>query len=92
MNKENLIKKISKEAGIKKADSNGIFDRVIELISKELKKGKEVTIENFGEFKIVRNEMKIILKKKNNKIVYPPKDSIVFIPDNKLTDKLNADE
>ena len=92
MNKENLIKKISKEAGIKKDDSKGIFNRVIELMSKEIKKGKEVTIENFGEFKIVRNEMRIILKKKNNKIVYPPKDTIVFRPDSKLTDKLNTDE
>lgn len=92
MSKENLIKKISKEAGIKKADSNGIFDRVIELMSKDLKKGKDVSIENFGEFKIKRNEMRIVLKKKNNKIVYPPKDIIVFYPDNNLTIKLNSDE
>ncbi len=92
MRKENLIKKISREAGIKRSDSNDILNKVIDLITKDLKKGNNVTIENFGEFRIVRKEMKVVMKKNNNKIVYPPVDTIVFIPDNSLTENLKQDE
>jgi nucleoid DNA-binding protein len=92
MNKENLIKKISKETEITKKDSNDIFDKVIELISKDLKRGKNVVIDNFGEFKIEREEMKIGIKKNGNKIIIPPKDIITFEPDKILKNKLNEIE
>jgi nucleoid DNA-binding protein len=92
MNKDILIKKISKEAGIKKKDSNDIFDKVVELIAKELKRGKNVSIENLGEFRITREEMRVEIKKNKNKIIIPPKDKIIFEPGNILKNKLNEIE
>lgn len=80
MNKENLIKKISKDSKIKKKNCHKIFGKVIELITKDLKKGESVLLEGFGEFRIIRDEMKILIKKDRNKIVIPPKDLITFIP------------
>lgn len=89
MNKENLVKKISKEAKIRKKDSNDIFDKVIELITKDLKRGQNVIVENFGEFRIVREEMKVLMKKNKTKIVIPPKDVVIFEPDKNLIAKPN---
>ncbi|MDQ3022077.1 MAG: HU family DNA-binding protein [Bacteroidota bacterium] len=84
MNKENLVKKISKKAGIKKKDCSNIFDKVIQLIIKDLKKGKNVNIDNFGEFRIIREEMKVLIKNNKSKIVIPPKDIVIFEPDKNL--------
>lgn len=90
MDKENLIKRISKDSGIKKKDCYDIFDKVIELITKNLKKGKNVSIENFGDFIIQREEMKIFIKKNKTRIIVPPKDVIVFESDKLLAEKLIA--
>jgi nucleoid DNA-binding protein len=85
MNKEDLIKKISKDSKIKIKKTAKIFDRVIELISDDFKKKKIVSIGDFGEFKIKRQEMKIMINKNKTKIVIPPKDIIEF----NVSDKIN---
>ncbi|MEP7145650.1 MAG: HU family DNA-binding protein, partial [bacterium] len=78
MNRVSLVKRISKETGIKKKKTDKIFNKVIELISKELRKKRETSIDGFGEFKIKRGEMKIMSGKNNSKTIYPPKDMIEF--------------
>lgn len=83
MNKEDLIKKISKDTGLKKKKTNKIFIKVIELISKDLKKKRGTSIEEFGDFNIKRIDMKIVSGKNKTKTIYPPKDIIEFtIADN----------
>ncbi|MEO8666123.1 MAG: HU family DNA-binding protein [Ignavibacteria bacterium] len=92
MNKENLIKKISKETGLKRKKTGKVFDKVIELISKDLRKKREVSIEGFGNFKIKRVEMKMLFGKDNSKTVYPPKDTIEFTLAEKFFMKPNGNE
>jgi len=92
MNKDSLIKKISKQSGLKKKKSENIFDSVINIISKELGKGKEVSINGFGDFKIVREKMRIKVSKNSMKTVIPPKDVVDFVPAENLLNKINSHE
>jgi len=78
MNKVDLIKKISKESGLKKKKTDKVFNKVIEFISKDLRKKRETSIEGFGDFKIKRVEMKMLFGKTRIKTIYPPKDIIDF--------------
>ncbi len=78
MNKEDVTRKISKETKIKKKKASKIFDRVIDLMSKDIRKKRLISIESFGEFKIKRQEMKILMSKNNTKVVIPPKDLVEF--------------
>jgi len=79
MNKTSLIKKIRKQSGLKKKKSENIFDNIINIISKELNNRKEISINGFGDFKVIREEMKIKVYKNNMKTIIPPKDIVDFI-------------
>jgi nucleoid DNA-binding protein len=48
------------------------------MIAKDLKKKNNVNIENFGEFRIVRQNIKIEQHKNNQILITPPKDIIDF--------------
>lgn len=78
MLKQELIKSISKDSKLKRKKSAKVFDRVFELIAKELKKKRPVKIEDFGEFRIVRQKMKAEPGKNKIITVIPPKDIIEF--------------
>ncbi len=92
MNKDALIKKISKDSKLKKKKTVKVFNKVFDLISKEIKKGREVSIEGFGDFVISRQELKIILQKNKSGIVMPPKDIIEFKISGTLNSYLNSNE
>jgi len=82
MKKNRLVKKISKQTGFKKKKSENILNSIINIIIKELGNKKEISINGFGDFRIVREEMRIILSKSNMKTVIPPKETLNFIPRN----------
>lgn len=92
MNKEDLVKKISKDSRLKRKKTAKVFNKVFDLISKEIKKGGEVSIEDFGGFVIKRQEMKIIQQKNRSALVVPPKDIIEFEASKILNSYLNTDE
>ena len=78
MLKQDLVKTISKESKLKRKKSSKVFDLVFEMIAKDLKKKRSTNIENFGEFRIVRQKMKIESNKNNQLSITPPKDIIEF--------------
>jgi len=78
MLKQELVKSISKESRLKRKKSSKVFDLVFEMIAKDLKKKNNVNIENFGEFRIVRQNIKIEQHKNNQILITPPKDIIDF--------------
>jgi len=92
MNKDALIKRISKDSKLKKKKTVKVFNKVFDLISKEIKKGREVTIGDFGDFVISRQEMKIVQQKNKSGTVIPPKDIIEFKVSGKLNSYLNSNE
>lgn len=91
MNKKDLVKKISKDSKIKIKKTSKIFDKVIVLILKDIKKKRIVSISGFGEFKIERQEMKIFQNKNRTNHIIPPKDIIEFEMSDELKSYLNTD-
>jgi nucleoid DNA-binding protein len=92
MNKDALIKRISKDSKLKKKKTVKVFNKLFDLISKEIKKGREVSIEGFGDFVISRQELKIIHQKNKSGLVMPPKDIIEFKISETLNSYLNSNE
>ncbi len=54
MNKSDLIKKISGDNGVSKADAEKVLRSVIEGISGALKNGDSVTLVGFGTFTVAK--------------------------------------
>jgi len=52
MTKQDLVTAIASAAGITKKTANVSLDAIIASITKELKKGKNVTITGFGTFRV----------------------------------------
>lgn len=52
MKKTELIKAVSIDTGIGQKDVTSIFDSIFIQISEDLKKGNEVTVKDFGTFKL----------------------------------------
>ena len=92
MNKDALIKKISKDSKLKRKKTVKVFNKVFDLISKEIKKGREVAVGDFGDFVISRQELKIVQQKNKSGVVIPPKDIIEFKVSEKLNSYLNSNE
>lgn len=92
MNKDALIKRISKDSKLKKKKTVKVFNKVFDLISKEIKKGREVSIGEFGDFVISRQELKIVQQKNKSGVIIPPKDIIEFKVSAKLNSYLNSNE
>ena len=51
MNKQEIVAKIAKEAGLTKTSAAAAVDSLIESITKALKKGETVSFVGFGTFK-----------------------------------------
>jgi DNA-binding protein HU-beta len=59
MNKADLIKKMSNDAGITQTEANKAFNAFIEGVAKSLSKGKRVTIVGFGTFSVSHRKARI---------------------------------
>lgn len=78
MDKNSLIKIISLESGLKRNKCESVFDAILKSVSKDLKENKNVSVENFGDFNIIKVESKILIRK-NIKVIYPPSNQVEFI-------------
>lgn len=56
MNKAELIDKLSKDAGITKAQANSALDSFTDAVTKTLKAGDKVTLVGFGTFSISKRQ------------------------------------
>ncbi|MDR0453599.1 MAG: HU family DNA-binding protein [Deferribacteraceae bacterium] len=54
MNKQELIDKVAKKAGISKKDTQAVIDTITEAIMETVKKGDKVTLVGFGSFSSVK--------------------------------------
>jgi nucleoid DNA-binding protein len=91
MNKDSLINKVYAKSPFNKGISKSIFDRIIELIKSSVKEDKHFEIENFGEFNVQRREIRTIIDvEKNEEILLPPKDKIIFKPEENLIKSING--
>jgi DNA-binding protein HU-beta len=54
MNKIDLIKAVAEQVGLTQKEVTAVFDAAIELVTKTLKKGEEVSVAGLGKF-VVKN-------------------------------------
>lgn len=54
MNKIDLIKAVAEQVGLTQKEVTAVFDASIELVTKTLKKGEEVSVAGLGKF-VVKN-------------------------------------
>ena len=52
MNKDELVSKLSEDAGVSKSQANAVLDSFIEAVTKTLKSGNKVTLVGFGTFSV----------------------------------------
>ena len=52
MNKSELINSLSEETSFNKKDISCVVDRFVNIVQRELKKGKKVTLSGFGTFSL----------------------------------------
>lgn len=78
MNKNNFIKHISQRSDQKRKKCGKALDIVTGMISKSLKNGVNVLIDNFGSFIISNKETEVRILKNHTKVVTPPENFIFF--------------
>ncbi|HXD55770.1 MAG TPA: HU family DNA-binding protein [Solirubrobacteraceae bacterium] len=54
MNKSQLVDAVASDSGLSKADSARAIESVLATVTKNLKKGEEVSITGFGKFSVVK--------------------------------------
>ncbi len=59
MNKQDIIAKVAKDTGLKKASAAAVVDSIIDGITKSLKQGDQVSFVGFGTFKISNRKARI---------------------------------
>ena len=59
MNKNELIEELSDKTGFTKSDTKKFIDKYVEVVSKTLKKGKDVQLVGFGTFKVTKRKARV---------------------------------
>jgi len=59
MNKQDIIAKVAKDTGLKRASAAAVVDSIIDGITKSLKRGDQVSFVGFGTFKISNRKARI---------------------------------
>ena len=59
MNKQDIIAKVAKDTGLKRASAAAVVDSIIDGITNSLKKGDHVSFVGFGTFKISNRKARI---------------------------------
>ncbi len=54
MNKTQLVDAVASDSGLSKADSSRAIESVLATVTKNLKKGEDVSITGFGKFSVVK--------------------------------------
>ena len=88
LTKKDISKKINLNTGLSSLLTNQITDDFIDIL-KNLIKNKEISIKNFGTFKIINKKERTGRNPKNKKIYkIKPRRSLSFIPSKKLSAKI----
>jgi DNA-binding protein HU-beta len=89
MNKGELVNEVAKVVNTKK-DAQAAVECIFSTIADSLKKGEDVTLIGFGNFKVVRKEARKGRNPQTGKeINIPAKNSPKFVPGKKLKEAVN---
>jgi DNA-binding protein HU-beta len=56
LNKAELVARVARDTGLTKADVLRVLDRILEQVSRSLKKGEPVKLVDFGTFLVTRRK------------------------------------
>lgn len=91
MNKEELISKVSENLGISKTNTMLGFNECLEVITKVLKNGEQVTLRGFGTFKTRQRAARTARNPHTNEEINVPAKTVpVFVAGDTL--KRNMEE
>lgn len=90
MNKADLVIAVAEKSDLSKTDVETVIDDFLRLVEKELIKGEEVKLSNFGVFyKKERLARKGTNPSDGSPIVIPANNTVGFRPSKLLKEKLN---
>lgn len=77
MNKQELVAKVAKDAGLSKVSAAAAIDSLIDGIVKSLKKGNPVTFVGFGTFKTAQRKARTARNPQTGGTIKIPKRRVV---------------
>lgn len=90
MNKAQLIKTISTETGLTKAECTRVINAFIKTVENSIKKNDDVSLVGFGSFCVRKMGIRVGRDFKTKKsISIPPRKSVRFKPGKALKDAVN---
>ncbi len=90
MNKNELIEELSDKTGFTKSDTKKFIDKYVEVVSKSLKKGRDVQLVGFGTFKVTKRKARTGRNPQTGKeIKIPAKKVPAFRAGKALKDSVN---
>lgn len=91
MNNNNLVDRLSAEAGLTKADAKKLVSSVFDMIADAAARGEEIAINNFGKFKVKASPAREGRNPATGEaIVIKASRKLSFAPAKAVKDKLNA--
>ena len=73
MNKQDIIAKVARDTGLRKASAAAVVDSIIDGITRSLKKGDQVSFVGFGTFKISNRKARMARNPQTGAAITIPK-------------------
>lgn len=77
MNKQDLVSKIAKDAGVTKVSATAAVDSLLDGITRALKKGDAITFVGFGSFKTTHRRARVARNPRTGDAIRIPKRRVV---------------
>lgn len=90
--KKELVTELSDITGSKHADTQAMIEAFMELVSKHLAEGNEITLRTFGTFdlRVARGKIGRNPKQPNSEVMIPDRCVVRFKPSKELKSKVAA--
>ena len=90
--KKELVSELSNETGVKHADTLAFVESFMELVSKHLAEGDEITLRTFGTFdlRVARGKIGRNPKQPNSEVMIPDRCVVRFKPSKELKSQVAA--
>jgi integration host factor subunit alpha len=90
VNKNNIIKNLSKKSGLSLNISKKLIDDLIEIIINEIKYNK-LNLKNFGRFKLIKKRKRLGRNPKTKEeFIINSRNAISFVVSKKLLNNINS--
>lgn len=90
MNKTELIEQMAHDADITKTQAHRALDAALAAIERTIKRGGDVSLQNFGKFEVVQRAAKPVRDPRTGRqFVLQPRRAVKFSPSKSLKESMN---